>query len=297
MAAEAMCRGWVRVSKRCPCPVCGKPDYCTLSADKQLCHCMRIQSAKPSKCRLGGWLHALDDAPEFVLPLPPKEEKRPKIDWHAKALEMFKHSRAAQVRESLAETLGVSAVVLKRLGVGYGCDRRGEFSAWPERNPRGEVAGIVRRYNDGTKKCVRYSRHGLYFAPDMRPSDVVLCPEGGSDTAALLTIGLCAVGRPSNTGGVSMLAAKLKELRPKRVIVLGERDEKPEKRGTVETCPVDCAGCMWCYPGLAGARQTAERLRESLRCEVVARMPAAKDVREWIKVGHAAEFWGSLERC
>lgn len=60
----------LRVSKARPCPVCGKADYCGVSADGGLAVCMRTQSAKES--RNGGWVHRLHSAlPPLPAPPPP----------------------------------------------------------------------------------------------------------------------------------------------------------------------------------------------------------------------------------
>ncbi len=59
----------VRVSRRAPCPVCGKPDYCGVRADGTACICMRKFSARPT--RNGGYLHIFDDSPLIRLPRPP----------------------------------------------------------------------------------------------------------------------------------------------------------------------------------------------------------------------------------
>jgi hypothetical protein len=59
---------WQRVSKRRPCPVCGKPDWCMYvgSDDSPTAAiCARIES--PKRCGEGGWLHVLrDDGPTWA---------------------------------------------------------------------------------------------------------------------------------------------------------------------------------------------------------------------------------------
>lgn len=217
---------------------------------------------------------------------------------------MFEDPLAKDMRGDVAKRLGVSTRSLEQLHVGYGFDREGTFSSWPERDAAGKVVGIMRRYRDNSKKIMRWSRHGLYFAIDADcVPDVVLCPEGGSDVAALLTIGLHAIGRPSNASGVDMLGAAIfnMQIKPRRVIVLAERDAKFDKRGTMPQCPKNCHGCSWCWPGAYGARTTAARLREMLKgCDVLTRLPAGKDVRTWLnarrRVGDmASKFLEQME--
>lgn len=267
-------RKWLRVTKRERCPICGKPDYCQRSADGMIAVCMRVESAKPAKGSLGGWIHRLAD----TLPVrQEKQEEPPKVEWQSEALRMFKAGRDERTR--LAGELGLQTVALEELLVGFGWDeyRNQPFSSWPERNAEGRVVGIVRRYRDGSKRTMWGSHHGLYFGrqPTVMPGPVFL-PEGGSDTAALIGLGVNVIGRPSNTGGVGQLG-KILRTAEKIVVVIGERDRKE-----IEECK--CGSCMRCWPGLSGALLTAERLMAMLNRTVLVRMfPAAKDTREWLK--------------
>ena len=62
----------------------------------------------------------------------------------------------------------------------------------------GRIIGINRRFRDGSKKHLKGTKRGLTYAEDWATTDgPILLPEGGSDTAALLTMGLAAIGRPS----------------------------------------------------------------------------------------------------
>ena len=80
-----------------------------------------------------------------------------------------------------------------------------------------------------------------------------------------------------------MLTAYLRRHEPRRIVILGENDGKPEKRGTVQQCPADCAGCAWCWPGRFGMLATAQRLERALRRKVESQMPPDefKDARQW----------------
>ncbi len=62
---------WVRVKRRNPCPVCGKPDWCLLSQDGKAAICARIESDKPAGNKGAGWIHTLDNS----TPLPPVKPK------------------------------------------------------------------------------------------------------------------------------------------------------------------------------------------------------------------------------
>lgn len=246
--------------------------------------CMRIESPKPSGCKLGGWLHTVDDGHEMKLTTLPKRE-RPNLDWGVLAETMFTARNAAEERHYLAKTLGLKESALIELQVGRGWDdyRSLSYSSWPERDASGKVVGIVRRYRDGAKKTMRWSGHGLYFAsPLLRMSKgPVFMPEGGSDTAALLGLGMNVVGRPSNLGGVDQLSELLVGIK-NPIVVIGERDKK-------QLAECSCGTCGRCWPGLFGAIQTADRLAERLHRRVLVRFfRGAKDAREWVNANRDA---------
>lgn len=252
---------WVRVSDQSPCPICKKSDWCTFTGDGEAVLCMRVPSDREG--RQGGWVHFLDD------PLPEVEAKPraviPQTECSALARRLYEHEKAAATREALAEQLGVSVASLEALRVGWGCDYTGrEWASFPSRRADGRIIGIVRRYlDDGEKRTYPgTSNAGVFCVPEWwkRPG-VILVVEGGSDVAAAESCEIAAIGRPSNSGGVETIAAMLQlraEFRP--ILVVGERDFKPERRGLVEHCPASCDGCSHCWPGKAGAERVAEKL-------------------------------------
>lgn len=281
-------RPWTRASRSEPCPICGRTSYCTRSTDIALC--MKVESDRPSKCRLGGWIHRLsDEAPS--LPEPPPPAPTPDFTAMAQMLQQQGRSRL----DAIAISLSLPRSSLEALGVGAGLDRQW-WSAWPERTPSGAICGIKKRFTDGTKFYVKGSSPGLYFPPgEAQPT--VFIPEGGTDTAALHAMGFYAIGRPSSLGGQRMLIEKLRALHPKKVIVLGEHDTKPSRRGDpkIPSCPVHCQGCSHCAPGITSALIIARALRPYLHCSIQAALPAAKDVRQWLSQGgKASDFLASL---
>lgn len=62
---------WVRVNRRSPCPICGKPDWCLIAQDGKAAICARIESDKPAGAKGAGWIHALDSC----MPLPPRKPR------------------------------------------------------------------------------------------------------------------------------------------------------------------------------------------------------------------------------
>ena len=49
--------GWRRVTKQSPCPVCGKPKWCSVSVDGEIAKCMKVES--DTRTKDNGWLHRL----------------------------------------------------------------------------------------------------------------------------------------------------------------------------------------------------------------------------------------------
>ena len=256
---------WNRASKARPCVICGKPDYCGYSSDESVAVCMRVKSDRPTKN--GGWLHKTGD------PIP---EAAQRVVVKQKLTDAQLHNRFAplvrqwfvgksEIVGRLAAKLGVSKASLDALCVGW------KWRAWtfPERNAAGLFIGVTQRSVDGTKRCVLSSRRGLTFADgwDGYEGPAVIV-EGGSDVAALLTMGLCAIGRPSNVGGCAMLVKLLRGCK-RKIIVMGENDHKDDG--------------LW--PGRDGALRVSYFLAHRLiDRKVLTRFPPSnhKDVRAFL---------------
>jgi len=285
-----------RASKATPCPVCGGDHSCSITEDG-LHFCWRAHWP------VAGWRHLGESTTGFGLFRPDGEgvtvvsdgrstrfssPRRGENDhwlrrtaaWLPEAARRFA-ANAADVLDLLARQLGVTTTSLKAIGVGYLPVREFDppsarpYWSFPEKDTVGRVIGIKRRdLCDGTKDYLKGSRPGLVYAanwPDY-PGPILL-PEGASDVAALLTLGLCAVGRPSNLGGVELLAELLANTdRGREIVVIGENDRHRSKTG------------LEVWPGRDGAAHTAARLSELLGRPVWwSLVPnGAKDTRAWL---------------
>lgn len=226
---------------------------------------MRVESAKVSEGRDGtsGWIHHPSDGMQPFEPLPTKPKKTLTPDeLKSLAKGAYEHVNANRTRREVARNLGVTVESLERLKVGYGDDYNGEHSTWPARDDRGNIVGIVRRYTNGEKKSVYGGSTGLFYCHGWsRFEGPVLVVEGGSDTAAGISAGLCVIGRPSNTGGAGWIRRMVEaRCKGRPVVVIGELDEKPDKKGGASQCPKDCEGCSLCFPGKHGAIECAKQL-------------------------------------
>jgi hypothetical protein len=200
------------------------------------------------------------------------------IDWKSKA-ETFAKALTPCFRGQLAKALALPEAALSALAIGYmpaGPHRQedgqpiGPCWTFPEVTGHGRIVGISCRYPGGQKKAMARGKRGLTVPVGYRDREGPLfLPEGPSDALALTALGLSAVGRPSNMGGVEDLAILLQDFPKDRgIIVVGEFDPKPDGK----------------WPGKEGAVKVAAELENKLGRPVSWCLPpdGAKDVRAWV---------------
>lgn len=289
-------RKWCRRRKGVSCPICGQDSWCTISEDGLAVRCTRAPSEYPSPAKNGdqAWVHILGESAGAIV----QREKTAKPKPYKSIAQVsrlvataFSHPMAAFTRQRLAESLDVSIQSLEALSVGYGKDSDGRgYSSWPSKDEHGQFIGISRRYDDGEKKTVFGTRPGIYIPDRSRKlaCNPVLIVEGGSDVAAAYSIGILAIGRPSNTGGAEFIKA-LRLTLP--LLVVGEDDEHPEKRGKYTWCPSHCKGCSHCFPGLFGAKAVASELG----CKYILPPKGCKDLRNVLSQGRVREFMAIVQ--
>ena len=272
------------VTKSKPCQVCGADHKCSRKSDG-LMMCGRMTGDVPGFFHIGPakdstWhLYRAEDDPELRKGVSPATRRRNRsgTDWEAEASQ---HAAKLTIagRARLAAALGLPIAVLDLLPkLGVNKDDGGPHWTFPECDGRGRVVGINRRYVDGSKKVMPGGSRGLTIPAGWadRPGPVFV-PEGASDTLALTAAGLAAVGRPSAKGGVEDLVLLLADVpADRRIIVLGENDQRPSKK-TPDV--ID-------WPGKEGVDTIAPKLAERLARSVHAFFPpdGAKDVRGWFK--------------
>lgn len=259
---------WKRVSRRRPCPVCGKPDWC-LYAGFDDCPsaaiCTRVES--PRRAGMAGWLHRLRDDDQraarwFWRSIRVVGRKSAdSTDFAKLAAEFIATSQPGDLMR-LASRLDLSVASLRRLGVGWSASRR----AWtfPMRDADGRIRGIRLRLCDGRKLSVKGGREGLFIPTDLDLSGRLLVCEGPTDAAAMLDLGLAAVGRPSCTGGVPLLVELVQQHQPVETVIVADGDG----------------------PGERGANHLAEVLVAYARSVRVISPPVGiRDARDWKQRG------------
>lgn len=251
---DTVSTGWRRVTKADPCKVCGKPDWCT-RGDRYHC-CMRVQSPKPAEN--GGWLHPIDGAGAKPITRPARQA--PTIHC-ADYLEPWYGDLQSPTLHLLAARLGVAENACRYLGAVWA--RQFEAWAWPMKDAYGNYVGIRLRADDGRKWAVKGSRQGL-FLPAIPGQEVAYVCEGPTDTAAAISMGLYAVGRPSCLGCENEVRTLFKRLDVRRAVIISDSDT----------------------PGFEGAR----RLSASLHIPSVILVPPAKDMRAFYQAGGTREM-------
>lgn len=261
---------WRRVNKELRCGPCGHSDWCTVS-EIGWC-CMRITSNR--QLANGGYLHPLDDKQERK-PLPRPEPARPSIDAKAIIQDWEANTKTEWV-EKLGAELGVSYQSLKDMGVAW--SRNHKAWGWPMCNGAGDIVGIRLRSVDGSKWSVTGGREGV-FMPRIPAHKTLWLPEGPTDTAALLTLGLFAIGRPNNRGGAAHLDAIIGRHNITRAVILADTDsDKMRPNGTTFN------------PGADGALA----LSENLSIPTCILLLPCKDSREFVKCGGTKELLETL---
>ena len=157
----------------------------------------------------------------------------------------------------LARDLGVSASACFWLGAVWATPQYRGW-AWPMRDGYYEYVGIRLRSPEGRKWAVKGSHQGL-FLPTIDPQETCYVCEGPTDTAAALSMGLFAIGRPSCLGCEVEVARLFRRLDVRRAVIVADADD----------------------PGFNGAR----KLAASLPIPSVVIVPPTKDLRAFYQMG------------
>jgi len=257
-------RAMLRVNKAHPCPVCEKPDWCLYAEDGSAAICQRVQDGSIKRSGDAGWLHVLteDTAKRFEARskrLLRSERKRydgPKVDFVKLSRDYRQRISRRQV-DMLAKTLGVTAMSLVRLGVGWD----GEAFCFPMCDESGRVIGIRRRFGNGRKLCVKGSTNGLFIPEGVNGNGPLVVCEGPTDTAVALDMGFDAVGRPNCNSKVQMT---VRYVGTRQVTIIADND----------------------VAGIDGAKRLARELAvKGRKVRIIVPPLGVKDLRDWKNKG------------
>ena len=257
---------WMRCSKRHPCPICGKADWCCWMNTGTVFWCMRVSSGEVAGFKRGrthetaggtSWFPTIEPPVVHVLE-PLKPERAARIKWD----EIHDECRNALTDDMLAKaisTIGVGIDTLDAFGIGW--SRHWRAWTFPMRNAATEqIIGIRTRTPDGRKFALTGSRQGYFMPPRMKRERLVYVVEGPTDAAAMRSLGLEVIGRASCLHQSRDLRERL---RGRRVVVMADNDEV----------------------GLAGAKKLANYMEGFSAAWVIRPPDGVKDAREWIVAG------------
>lgn len=246
---------WIRVTRHHRCPICDGDSWCTFNDDVALC--MREQSRWEKVMRDGsvGWIHKLreDIKPrQFV-----KQYKPQKSELNVKLLlsRMSEQTNEGHIAR-LASNLGVSKRSLWSLGCRW--SDYDKAYAFPMYDEHGNPVGIRLRNMKGYKWAVKGSRQGVFMSLTDADRRVFVC-EGPTDTAAALTLGLYAIGRPHCSGGTREIPSCCRRNQVLEAVIVSDNDG----------------------PGRTGAINLAHQL--NIPCAILV-MPC-KDIRKFLNSG------------
>lgn len=262
----------IRVTRKTPCPICGRPDWCGISEDGAIAICMRIASTHPAKN--GGWVHKVADGRARYVPPVARPPARPPLFSGQSLIKAWTAATSLTALYDLADVLGVSASSLADLGACWAALH--DAWAFPMRDEHGGIIGIRLRSMTGRKWAVSGSREGLFYPVAKNTNPVAVVCEGPTDTAAALTIGLNVVGRPSCLGGLELFRNFVRARGVTQLIIITDNDDARRRPGG-----------GWWQPGQDGAAKLARHC--GLPCRIV--VPPVKDVRDWVRAGLTAEHF------
>lgn len=281
---------FTRVTPRTPCPICGKPDWCLVSRDNPTdpdrVLCARIESQ--NRWGEAGFLHVRRDAPTSRI----RERVRTSFIpiCNLNRLGRLQDHARAQITprslEILARHLGVPGSILDRTEVGllhadelrdHGFESQTSAWAFPMRDAAGRIIGLRLRRTSGPKHAIPGSRNGLFIPTGLSvPLERLYIAEGESDTAALISLGVKAIGRAGCNQGVRLTAEYVRRTRARDVVVVADGDE----------------------PGRVGARRLAQCLAPlARRLRVIVPPAGIKDARDWVKAGLTARELDEAVAC
>ena len=291
-----------KVSRREPCPVCGKSDWCVVSNDGGTAICFRTESDRPHD--KGGWVHVLKRTlPPMRRDFAPVRRPRPQLIDMERVMQGFRAEFEGDGTErdvfdsaiEIGAELGMPGAVVDRLV----CGRSRFYSAWafPMRDGDGKVVGVrLREYGGSRKWSVAGSKDGLFYDPELQAAETVshgmrgreiVVVEGPTDCAAGYAIGLATVGRSSCNTGAGHLKRLCERLRVSRVTIVTDNDSYKERM--VHAPGGAPTRTVW-RPGMEGAERLAHDLGRMYRLVT----PPRKDLREWLFAGLSADTFQTV---
>lgn len=257
------------VSRRSPCPICGKPDWCLRDHARGLTICPRVSGGR--KIGEAGWLYRDHGEVPAITYTPKPTPRHEHQDFGA-----YVDQCIADVGEHihrLAEKLGIPAAALEAFGCGW--DRLRLLWTFPMLDADHRIIGVRTRTLGGDKYAIAGSHNGLFVPQTMHGDGPLFIEEGPTSAGALTFIGFDAIGRPSCSACVDMTIDYLLAHQPGREVVIVGNFDEPKRRPDGSTF----------YPGQDGAAALATAVAQACIPVRVIFPASGKDSRDWIREG------------
>lgn len=258
------------VTRQNPCPICGHPTttrregYCVIDRNRDLVWCGHsISYGRRSFYTISSMGKAVV-APAQHLTVKETSEPKDFLEHQQRFYRFGQTNIGFMARE--AQALGLHVEHLARLGAGVD-EKYPDCLTFPMFDGYRNVIGIRYRASNGRKWAAVGSKNGLFLDMHEPISDgTVLCPEGPTNTAALLALKFSVVGRPAAFLGGNYLCPQAdSKVKSNLDLVLFADNDKA---------------------GMDGAEKVAGYVKDWWRSVTIATPPAKyKDVRDWYRAG------------
>jgi DNA primase len=166
---------------------------------------------------------------------------------------------------------------LDELMIGWNPEKKAH--TFPMKDGYANIIGIRLRTLTGKKFSVPGSKNGIFFPVNVRgdgKEKLFIC-EGPTDCAALLDMGLPAIGRASCGTGYKYIKEVIEHFN-RQVVIFADKDPAkyaPDGRKF--------------FPGYDGALKLARSIKPFVRSVCMIKPPKVKDVRKWYQAGATRE--------
>lgn len=226
MAISLLHSEFVRVDEKCPCPICGHPDWCMISKNGKTAICPRTESNR----RWGdiGYLHQVKDNQKRVIPIAQQRKilSSPAIERYL--AELGKPPKS--LMEQHCAMLGLERRSLDWFDARY--EKKSATLVFPMRDGNLKLVGCRNRRRDGKKWSLKGGREGLYVGRKLDLKMPLVVTEGATDAVAAYQAGLVnVVGRSNCMCGGRHLARLMRNNPRTPIILLADPDEVGEDYG------------------------------------------------------------------
>ena len=235
--------GFVRCTKKSPCPICAHESWCSYFSDGLAVICMNIPSDHPTKN--GGWTHRLDRPVKLTGPVvatasePLTKKEREKLANQAEVAYRDARRTPPGIRwfDKFKTDQGFSEDMLDAFRVGVDLKKRELLT--PLFDADGQITGHQRRDIHTGKKKFR-GRHGLFLPAELSGTGLFVVTEGATDAmsaSAMLqaagvqadVIGVCSAS--SSRTAIGYLQEIVSRGHYSRAVVIADPGEAGQRSG------------------------------------------------------------------